>query len=136
MYLDRPYVTTVGWGASSQLQQYGPPFQAYRKVLHDELATQKEEAMRGFNLTARFAVNIIPLLGFLPEWLPGAGFQGKAKAWTAMVLKPFTYTKEAVLRVLTSPRPFLIGISPEDEALSSRLGLAIDFILLRPCRIE
>ncbi|KAF8992809.1 cytochrome P450 [Hymenopellis radicata] len=192
MYSDRPHVTMavdlMGWGASSHLQQYGPSFQTHRKVLHEELATQKgmkqfcvpvgedrarnfaslvlrtpdklvehsihhtastllriiygytakdydddfvrisEEAMRGFNLgvvpAARFAVNVIPFLRFLPGWLPGAGFQGKAKAWKAalmdMVLKPFTYTKDAVVAGTDEPSAISHrlrnGISPEDEA--------------------
>ncbi|KAF9031486.1 hypothetical protein BDZ89DRAFT_1158834 [Hymenopellis radicata] len=35
--------------------------------------------------------------------LPGAGFQGKAKAWKAMVLQPFTYTKEAAVCPMRYP---------------------------------
>ncbi len=45
MYSYRPHVPMaidlMGWGASSHLQQYGPSFHAHRKVLHEELATQK-----------------------------------------------------------------------------------------------
>ncbi|KDR74419.1 hypothetical protein GALMADRAFT_99443 [Galerina marginata CBS 339.88] len=46
---------------------------------------------------APFLVDMFPVLRFLPHWLPGAGFQRKAKEWKRLGIetrtKPFTYVK-------------------------------------------
>lgn len=63
-----------------------------------------------------FLVDTFPLLRYVPAWVPGAGFQRKAKQWRKvsedMVNKPFIATKQA----LVSDNPpisllVLIGLS-------------------------
>jgi hypothetical protein len=48
-----------------------------------------------------FLVDVIPLLKYVPEWFPGAGFQRKAKAWKkharVMVESPFAAAKENIV---------------------------------------
>jgi hypothetical protein len=49
-----------------------------------------------------FLVDVIPLLKYVPEWFPGAGFQKKAKAWKkfalTMVEAPFAAAKRNIVR--------------------------------------
>ncbi|KAJ7155817.1 cytochrome P450 [Mycena filopes] len=62
-----------------------------------------EEAMRGLSLASlpgAFLVDTIPALKYIPEWVPGAGFQRKARQWkkvTRDLLEvPFAETKRRI----------------------------------------
>jgi hypothetical protein len=49
-----------------------------------------------------FLVDALPSLKYIPEWVPGAGFQKKAKAWKklarAMIEAPFAAAKRNIVR--------------------------------------
>ena len=64
-----------------------------------------EEASTGFAEAAvigAFWVDILPLLRFIPSWVPGAGFQKKAARWKGALMtmteKPFEYVKEQLVK--------------------------------------
>jgi len=48
-----------------------------------------------------FLVDSIPILKYVPEWVPGAGFKKKAREWNKlariMVEEPFATTKEMMV---------------------------------------
>lgn len=48
-----------------------------------------------------FLVDTFPLLKHIPEWIPGAGFQKKAKAWKKvhkdLVHEPYKASKQAIV---------------------------------------
>lgn len=50
----------------------------------------------------RFLVDSIPLLKYVPSWMPGAGFKRKAKEWkalaTEMMDSPFEAAQKAIVR--------------------------------------
>lgn len=51
-----------------------------------------------------FLVDMMPVLKYVPEWVPGAGFQKKAKEWAklamTMVDMPFEACKKSIVRNL------------------------------------
>lgn len=58
------------------------------------------EAMEQFAASAApgaFLVDIFPVLRFVPEWFPGAGFKKTARAWRQTFMNmadvPFAYVK-------------------------------------------
>lgn len=55
------------------------------------------------SMPGTFLVNVFPILKYVPAWVPGAGFQRKAKAWKKlardMVQAPYaTFKKDMVSR--------------------------------------
>ncbi|KAF9558599.1 cytochrome P450 [Agrocybe pediades] len=59
---------------------YGLPI----KKVHDpyiDLAERAMAALAAGSLPGAFLVNVIPLLKYIPDWFPGAGFKRKAKQW-------------------------------------------------------
>lgn len=50
-----------------------------------------------------FLVDMLPALKHVPEWVPGAGFQKKAKEWAklamTMIDMPFEASKKRIVRV-------------------------------------
>lgn len=76
-----------------------------------------------------FLVDMLPILKYVPEWMPGAGFQKKAREWArlamTMVDMPYEACKERIVcsfsgatwgRLLT-----LIGLGRPREAQCHRL---------------
>lgn len=64
-----------------------------------------ERAVEGFSIAAvpgTFLVDSVPILKYVPEWLPGAGFQKKAREWKndtlKMVQAPFSAAKRNLVR--------------------------------------
>lgn len=64
-----------------------------------------EKALAGFNIASlhgAFLVEVMPILKHVPAWVPGAGFQKKAKEWKhyaeKMVRDPFAVVKEKMVR--------------------------------------
>lgn len=53
-------------------------------------------------LPGAFLVDMLPILKYMPSWMPGAGFKRKAKAWKKLaddVLEvPFATMKQAMAR--------------------------------------
>ncbi|KAF8960416.1 cytochrome P450 [Flammula alnicola] len=54
-----------------------------------------------------FLVDVLPFLKYVPEWVPGAGFQKKAKEWKklaiAMIEVPFAATKKNMAAGVSPP---------------------------------
>lgn len=52
-----------------------------------------------------FLVDMLPILKYVPEWIPGAGFQKKAREWgklaMTMVDMPFDAAKKLIVRLLS-----------------------------------
>jgi hypothetical protein len=48
-----------------------------------------------------FLVDSVPALKYVPEWMPGAGFQKKAREWKTVILKmleiPFAASKSIIV---------------------------------------
>ena len=72
---------------------------------NDPYINISEEANRATIEASRpgaFLVNSFPILKYVPEWVPGAGFQRKAREWKAMnqnmLNMPFT---AAMSRIVT-----------------------------------
>lgn len=53
-----------------------------------------------------FLVDALPILKYVPEWMPGAGFKRKAREWKAladaMCELPFQAAKRNIVRLQTS----------------------------------
>jgi cytochrome P450 len=63
-----------------------------------------DEALESFSVggePGRFLVDFFPLLKYVPDWFPGAGFKRKAKAWRklsdSMLNVPYEMTKPKIL---------------------------------------
>ena len=66
-----------------------------------------EKALTGLNIASlhgAFLVESIPPLKYVPSWIPGAGFQKKAKEWKyyteKMVRDPFEVVKKRMVRIV------------------------------------
>ena len=70
----------------------------------DRYISIAEEVINGGNEAAipgAFWVDFFPILAYVPNWFPGAGFQKKAAHWrklnTIMIEKPFRYVQEQLV---------------------------------------
>ncbi|KAF5358663.1 hypothetical protein D9758_007688 [Tetrapyrgos nigripes] len=92
----------------------------------DEFIRAGNNAMESFNegcSPSRFMVNQLPILQYIPEWVPGAGFQKTARLWRPlyglMVKIPFDFVKQQ-MAAGTAEESFTrnllkTGLSPEEE---------------------
>jgi hypothetical protein len=67
----------------------------------DTYTEDAEEAFKGLAEAAipgKFLVDLLPILKYVPSWMPGASFKRKAAYWRRvnadMAQKPFAYVKE------------------------------------------
>ncbi|KAH7374847.1 cytochrome P450 [Plectosphaerella cucumerina] len=72
---------------------------------HDILIDMAGDAMDKFARAAvpgAFMVDILPILKFVPDWLPGAGFKRAARQWgaelTQVAEKPYAFVKQQLAR--------------------------------------
>ncbi|KAJ6549064.1 cytochrome P450 [Mycena vulgaris] len=70
-----------------------------------------EETVQSFNdANGRFLVDVMPVLKYVPDWLPGAGFKRKAKAWRKLTRAlndvPFAEVKRQITSG-TAPHSFV-----------------------------
>ncbi|KAL0565217.1 hypothetical protein V5O48_016811 [Marasmius crinis-equi] len=77
---------------------------------NDHFVEIAEEAMRIGSLVAapgKWLVDSIPILRFIPEWFPGAGFKRQAKAWSEHMylqsLEPHLWVKEQMKKGSAEP---------------------------------
>jgi hypothetical protein len=70
----------------------------------DPYISNAEEALHGLSqagIPGQFMVDLLPILKYVPSWMPGAGFKRKAAYWRRanvdMAEKPFNYVKEALV---------------------------------------
>ncbi|KAF9458365.1 cytochrome P450 [Collybia nuda] len=93
---------------------------------NDPYVTTAEEALHGMSQAAvqgRFLVDVLPILKYIPSWMPGAGFKRDAAEWKKLTLsmaqKPFKHVKEALRegKAVPSVAAALIEALPhEDDA--------------------
>ncbi|KAF7378396.1 Cytochrome p450 [Mycena sanguinolenta] len=66
---------------------------------HIEISEKALEAMARAALRGNFMVDALPILRYVPEWFPGAGFKKLAREWrvavTAMPKVPFEFVKRS-----------------------------------------
>jgi hypothetical protein len=72
--------------------------------VNDPYISNAEEAMSGMAQAAvpgNFLVDLLPILKYVPSWIPGAGFKHKAAYWRRvtvnMVEKPFKHVKQTLV---------------------------------------
>ncbi|KLO15505.1 cytochrome P450 [Schizopora paradoxa] len=98
---------------------------SYGHEVADEQDPFVELAERGLSELSDFGrfffVDVFPILKYVPDWIPGAGFKKRAnevrKISTAMRVEPYNETKEALLRGSASPSMLssLIEMNRDDE---------------------
>ncbi|KAF9458367.1 cytochrome P450 [Collybia nuda] len=90
----------------------------------DPYVTTAEEALHGLSqagIPGRFLVDVLPILKYVPSWMPGAGFKREAARWkklsTDMAYKPFGHVKETILQgnVVPSVAASLIEALPDED---------------------
>ncbi|TFK41772.1 cytochrome P450 [Crucibulum laeve] len=65
-------------------------------------------------IPGRFLVDTFPMLRFVPEWFPGAGFQRQAREWRAGMLKFLTIPFQSALKEIS-----FVSVSVGDSLPSS-----------------
>ncbi|KAI9457273.1 cytochrome P450 [Boletus coccyginus] len=94
----------------------------------DPLVEMADKAMNIFSVVmtpGRFLVDALPILRYLPEWLPGGGFHKDAKRWHRIVRETADTPHQFVLEHLAKgdALPSLTsqllreGVTPEDEEI-------------------
>ncbi|KAF9457428.1 cytochrome P450 [Collybia nuda] len=76
----------------------------------DPYISNAEEALQGISqagIPGQFLVDLLPLLKYVPSWMPGANFKRKAAYWKKvnvdMLDKPFEHVKECIRQGTSSP---------------------------------
>ena len=74
----------------------------------DPYISNAEEALIGLaeaGIPGTFLVDLIPVLKYVPDWFPGAGFKRKASRWrkinAEVAQKPFRFVTEQVVTTLS-----------------------------------
>ena len=74
------------------------------KESNDPYILNVEEALKGIaeaGIPGAFLVDFIPILKYVPDWFPGAGFKRKAAHWrrvnAEVAEKPFQFVTEQVV---------------------------------------
>ncbi|KAF4609438.1 hypothetical protein D9613_012939 [Agrocybe pediades] len=84
---------------------YGIPIQRENDH-YIELAEETVSNIAKAGLPTNFLVNLIPVLKYVPEFVPGAGFKKKAREWRAradaFLTEPFVAALQAIVRTPTS----------------------------------
>jgi cytochrome P450 len=94
----------------------------------DPFVEMADKAMFNFSevmVPGAFLVDFIPVLRYLPEWFPGAGFQRDAKQWRQLLIDTATKPHEFVLEHLAkgdaapsfTSQLLQGGVTPEEEDL-------------------
>ena len=98
------------------------------KPENDHLLGIVKKAMNDFSYLSRpgsYMVNYLPVLRFMPSWLPGGTFKTEAKQYRKtlceMIDIPFELVKQQVVRtVIRSPGMFLRDLPPRNKGPRSR----------------
>ncbi|GLB41181.1 putative cytochrome p450 [Lyophyllum shimeji] len=105
---------------------------------NDRYITIAEKALAGMAEAANpgaFLVDLIPFLKHIPEWVPGAGFQRKAREWKDAVYEmrdaPFEAVTAAIKEGTASPS-FVSNLVSELEA-GSKDSLEKNIELVKAC---
>ena len=69
--------------------------------MHISFAEEVIEGDSAAAIPGAFYVDFLPILAYVPSWVPGAGFQKKAAHWRklneTMVEKPFRHVEEQLV---------------------------------------
>ncbi|KAJ3562903.1 hypothetical protein NP233_g9292 [Leucocoprinus birnbaumii] len=108
-----------GVGGSMISLAYGLPI----KRTHDpwiDIAEQAMHALTSAAVPGKYAVDVIPWLRYLPEWVPGTGFQREAREWKGAFLRMFSEPFAAVKKGMVdgSIRPSFLSRSLEEVSES------------------
>ncbi|EDR06195.1 uncharacterized protein LACBIDRAFT_236602, partial [Laccaria bicolor S238N-H82] len=89
---------------------------------NDRYITIAEKALEGMSKAANpgeFLVDIIPILRYIPEWVPGAGFQRKAREWREAVMEmkdaPYAAVQTALVYLHLATPSFVTKMISELE---------------------
>ncbi|KAF9050869.1 cytochrome P450 [Hymenopellis radicata] len=96
----------------------------------DPFVTLIEHANDNFNIATtpgKFIVDVFPLLRFVPDWVPGAGYKILAKEWKKafddMVQVPYNFTRRMMARRYvaegTAPRSYISSSMEHMESLTA-----------------
>ncbi|KAJ6504480.1 cytochrome P450 [Mycena vulgaris] len=93
-----------------------------------ELAKEAVHTLVIASVPGRFLVDALPVLKYVPDWLPGAGFKRTAKTWhklaRAMIDSPFAHAKRAIAAG-NAPASFtsvLLGKIDDSESVKAIAG--------------
>jgi hypothetical protein len=79
---------------------YGLPIQP-KDDIYIQTAEQGVHPLVAAAVPGAFLVDMLPWLKYVPEWMPGAGFQKKAREWGALAMRmvdlPFTDAKKRIV---------------------------------------
>ncbi|KAF8893737.1 cytochrome P450 [Mucidula mucida] len=91
----------------------------------DPFVTLIEHANDNFNIATtpgKFMVDVIPLLRFVPAWIPGAGFKTLAKQWKKafddMVQVPYAFTRKMMVDG-SAPVSYVSSSMEHEETLTA-----------------
>ena len=97
------------------------------KTENDNLVRIADEATDQLNVLLSpglFAVDFLPSLRFIPEWLPGGGFHKIAREWrhtlVEMTDKSYEFVLDQMVRRLTGLYPFFVCFCDSDDTLCCR----------------
>ncbi|KAG6840387.1 hypothetical protein C0991_007048, partial [Blastosporella zonata] len=107
-----------------------PKNDRYIEIAEKALAGMAEAANPG-----AFLVDLLPFLKHVPEWVPGAGFQRKAREWKAAVYEmrdaPFETAMRAIKKGVASPN--VVSNLINDLETESTATLEDNFELIKAC---
>ncbi|SJL18707.1 related to cytochrome P450 CYP2 subfamily [Armillaria ostoyae] len=93
-----------------------------------ELVDRAQESIHAVGNVGAFLVDYIPILKYLPRWMPGAKFLRLARAWRKdveeMAEEPFKYTTESVAKGFAPPSLVSENLT-KTEALENAAHLEI-----------
>ncbi|KAG6918792.1 hypothetical protein DXG01_011544 [Tephrocybe rancida] len=105
---------------------------------NDRYITIAEKALGGMAEAANpgaFLVDLLPFLKHIPEWVPGAGFQKKAREWKAAVYEmrdaPFETAMRAMKEGIATPN-FVSNLVNDLES-ESKGSMKQDLELIKAC---
>jgi len=79
---------------------YGLPIQP-KDDIYIKMAEQGVHPLAAAGVPGAYLVDMLPWLKYIPEWVPGAGFQRNAKEWGALAMRmvdlPFADAKKRIV---------------------------------------
>ena len=79
---------------------YGLPIQP-KDDIYIETAEQGVGPLVAAAVPGTYLVDMLPWLKYIPEWVPGAGFQRRAREWSALAMRmadlPFADAKRRIV---------------------------------------
>ncbi|KAG5650875.1 hypothetical protein H0H81_010675 [Sphagnurus paluster] len=85
-------ILTIAYGL--QIQEHDDPYVA--------ISQEAVESLNAAVVPGAFFVDFLPVLKHVPEWVPGAGFKRKARAWRALALATVNTPFEGAVRAIDS----------------------------------